>query len=184
MRHGRLDPFDPEVVYRPRPGEEMLDDPAVLAMLRHPRHLAAVRAFNARPGPRDDDGQPVVDPDSANVRVVCSHPYRWGACGRVLAGVWRTRYGTVLVYSVVRPDARDHIQRYKRRRRGPKPPRPGERYPDRLMAYEVPVLMDDAVDVWVSCLRHGTWKLDLAGVRQALKRERVMWRRETIGSSP
>ena len=165
-------------------GDFDLDNPEVLASLRDPRHLLAVRAANARPGPRDDDGQPVIDPRSANVQIRCACEYRGSSCGRDLGGVWRTKYGNVPVLKVVRADVREFIQAYKGRRRGPEGPRPGDRYPDALLAHEVAVLLDDAKDISVSCIRHGRWALDVYEVSRRLKEEGLTRRRQRYGARP
>jgi len=165
-------------------GDLDLDNPEVVASLRDPRHLLAVRAANARPGTRDDDGQPVIDPRSANVQIVCAWDYRGGSCGRNLGGVWRTRYSIVLAYKVVWPNARDFIQAYKRPRRGPTGPQPGDRYPDALLADEVVILLEDAKDISMSCIRHERWALDLYEVRRRLKEEGLTRKRQRYGSRP
>jgi hypothetical protein len=136
------------------------------------------------PGLRDDDGQPVINPRSANVEIVCACDYRGSSCGKHLGGVWRTSDGIVLVYKVVRPDARAFIQKYKGRRRGPMPPRTGDRYPDRLLANEEVVLLTDARDISVSCFRLGSWTLDLFAVRQRLEEERLTRKHLRYGSKP
>jgi hypothetical protein len=41
--------------------------------------------------------------------------------------VWWTKHGAVLVYKVVRPDARSFLEKYKGHRRGPEAPRPGRK---------------------------------------------------------
>ena len=163
-----------------------LDNPEWLSKLRGPNHLAAVRAANARPGPRDGDGQPVINPRSANVQIVCACDYRGGSCGRNLGGVWRTAHGVVLGYQVVWPDARDHIQAYKGQRRESSPPSPGDRYPDDLLANDEVILLDDANSISVSCIRHPhtIWPLDLVKVRRRLAQERLTGRRQRYGSKP
>jgi hypothetical protein len=143
-------------------------------------HRAAVLASNSRPGPRDDDGQPVIDPRSANVEIVCAHTDQRGSCGHHLGGLWRTVEGNVLVHQVIRPDARDLIRAYKGRRRGPAPSRPGDRYPDDQLALDRPLLLNDAQDVWVSCRKHGKWKLDLPAVRRRLELEGVKNRHQKL----
>jgi hypothetical protein len=87
-----------------------------------------------------------------------------------------------LVYKVVWPHAREFIQSYKGRRRGPIGPRPGDRYPDALLADEMVVLLEDAQDVWVSCLRHEKWKLDLRAVRHRLAQRQVTGNPQRYGS--
>ena len=159
------------------------DAPELLAAIRDPRRVAAARAAEARPGSRDDDGQLVVDPRTANVRIVCACDYGGGSCGSYLGGVWRTPHGVVLIYSVVRPDARAFIQAYKGRRRGTAPPRPGDRYPDRLLTIEVPVLLEDAGGVLVSCPRcNQSWPLNLVAVRRSLEAERLTRKHQKLGS--
>lgn len=180
-----LDPADPQVWNDLRDGFLEWDTNAALAVLHNPHHAEAVLAANARPGTRDETGQLVVDPRTANVLIVCACDYRRGPCGRHLGGVWRTRLGTVLVYTVVWSDFRLHIDAAKSRGEHQGRPEPGFRLPEDLLADTVPILLRDARDIWVSCPRHDRrWSLDLRGLRQCLERERVMGKHQKFGSRP
>lgn len=159
-------------------------DPAAGEALREPRHVAALSAANNRPGHRDDDGQLHVDRRSASVQIVCASDHRGGSCGRYLGGVWRTSAGTVLVYKKVRPDAREFIQHYKGRRRGPVAPKPGDRYPDDLLTTERYVLVQDAEEVMLSCVLHGSWPLDLIALQRRLNEQRALMRGIKLASKP
>jgi hypothetical protein len=151
-----------------------------------PGRLAGIRAASAWPGPRDDDGQPVVSDRTADVRIVCACDYRGGSCGRNLGGIWQTEHGPLIVLNDVTPEAKDWVQAFKNSRLGGSQvaPRPGDRLPDHALTDQRFVLLDGAVVVTVSCVRHGRWTLDLREVEHKLMIRRATMRRQKMATRP
>lgn len=128
------------------------------------------------------------------VEIRCAGSYRGRSCGDLLGGAFPTRFGTVV--ALVHMTSRDSAKRYKEMMR-----RPEERL--RLLQdegyfsgliEEVPVmlicdgeshLVPGAPDHdLVRCTRHGSWPVDVDGVREMVQLAKVTRRRETFATSP